>query len=70
VGEVAQRITAITGGPAPEVGALPDRANDRDLVANADDAARRIGWRAKIDLDEGLRRCVEWYRQERAAERL
>jgi UDP-glucose 4-epimerase len=70
VGEVAQRITAITGGPAPEIGALPDRANDRDLVANADDAERRIGWRAKLDLDDGLRRCVEWYRAERAAGRL
>jgi UDP-glucose 4-epimerase len=70
VGEVATRITAITGGPPPEIGALPDRPNDRDVVANAADAARRIGWRAAVGLDDGLRRCVEWYRAERAAGRL
>jgi nucleoside-diphosphate-sugar epimerase len=70
VGEVAERITRITGGPAPELGALPDRAQDRNVVADAARTARSIGWRAAHDLDAGLRRSVEWYRQERAAGRL
>jgi len=70
VGEVADRLTAIMGGPPAEKGALADRANDRDVVTDADATARRIGWRARISLDEGLRRSVDWYRAERAAGRL
>ena len=70
VGEVAERLTAFTGGPAPERGALPDRALDHDVVADAARAERLIGWRAKHDLDAGLRRSVDWYRRERAAGRL
>jgi len=70
VGEVAEALTALTGGPAPERGALPDRQNDAALIANADETFRRIGWRAEIDLGEGLRRTVDWYRQERAAGRV
>ena len=70
VGEVADRLTAIMGGPPAEKGALADRANDRDVVTDAEATARRIGWRARISLDEGLRRSVVWYRAERAAGRL
>ncbi|MGH9841158.1 MAG: NAD-dependent epimerase/dehydratase family protein [Blastocatellia bacterium] len=29
---------------------------------SADKAAARLGWRAEIGLDEGLRRSIEWYR--------
>ena len=67
VAEVAARLTAITGGPEPELGVLPDRANDVNLVMDADATARVIGWRAKVSLDEGLLRTVDWYRSERAA---
>src|SRR5207302_8267368 len=70
VAEIARRLTAITGGPAPDVGALPDRQHDRDVVADADGTARRIGWRAAVTLDDALRRTVEWYRAERAAGRI
>src|SRR4051812_23053780 len=69
VADIAGRLPAITGGPAPEVGALPDRQHDHDVVADADGTARRIGWRAGVSLDEGLRRTVDWYRAERAAGR-
>jgi UDP-glucose 4-epimerase len=70
VGEVAARLTARMAGVAPEMGALPDRANEADIVANVDETARRIGWRAKVGLDEGLRRTIDWYRAERAAGRV
>jgi nucleoside-diphosphate-sugar epimerase len=70
VGEVAERLTALTGGPAPDRGALPDRPNDQALIADAEETFRRIGWRAQIGLDEGLRRTVDWYRQERLAQRI
>jgi CDP-glucose 4,6-dehydratase len=29
---------------------------------SADKAEARLGWRAEISLDEGLRRTIEWYR--------
>jgi len=30
-------------------------------------AEKLLGWRAKMDLEEGLRRTIEWYKQERKA---
>ena len=70
IAEVAARLTALTGGPAPELGALPDRPNDLDVVMDADATARTMGWRARIGIDEGLRRTVDWYRDERATGRM
>jgi CDP-glucose 4,6-dehydratase len=29
---------------------------------SADKISEKFGWRAKIDLDEGLRQTIEWYR--------
>jgi UDP-glucose 4-epimerase len=68
--EVAARLTAITGGPEPELGALPDRAGDVDVTMDAHATAGAIGWRAKVGLADGLARTVEWFRAERAAGRL
>jgi UDP-glucose 4-epimerase len=68
--EVAARLTAITGGPEPELGALPDRASDVDIAMDAETTAKVIGWRSRVELDDGLRRTVDWYRAERAAGRL
>ena len=70
VGEVATRLSALMGGAAPEIGALPDRTSEADVFADADAAARAIGWRATVDLDEGLRRTIDWYRDERGAGRI
>ncbi|MDZ4820327.1 MAG: GDP-mannose 4,6-dehydratase [Planctomycetota bacterium] len=33
--------------------------------ASIEKAKRLLGWGPKIDIDEGLRRCVEWYRANR-----
>jgi UDP-glucose 4-epimerase len=65
--EVAARLTAITGGPEPELGALPDRVSDVDVVMDAETTARVIGWRSRVELDDGLQRTVDWYRAELAA---
>jgi len=70
VREVAERLTALTGGPEPDLGALPDRANDVEAVMDTATTAQRIGWRAEIDLAEGLRQTVSWFRSERSAGRL
>jgi nucleoside-diphosphate-sugar epimerase len=62
VAEIAQLLSRITGGPAPELGALPDRFRDPDIELDVEQTARIVGWRAVVTLEEGLRRSVEWYR--------
>jgi nucleoside-diphosphate-sugar epimerase len=41
------------------------RKIEREIDAqflSAEKAEARLGWRAEIDLDEGLKRTIEWYR--------
>lgn len=49
---------------------LPERAVNPvpRRLAYTDAAAEAIGFQAEIELDEGLRRLVQWWRAERAAE--
>ena len=49
-------------GPPRGVNSVTRRLADVSL------ADKRLGWRAEIDLEEGLRRLVAWWRAERAAE--
>src|SRR5450756_1888599 len=37
-------------------------------LADVSAADKRLGWRAQVDLEEGLRRLVAWWRAERAAD--
>jgi UDP-glucose 4-epimerase len=46
-------------GPARKVNAVPRR------LAEVGNAARRLGFEAKVGLDEGLRRLVAWWRSEK-----
>jgi UDP-glucose 4-epimerase len=46
-------------GPARSVNPVPRR------LASTEKAERRLGFRAQVPLDEGLRRMVEWWRSER-----
>jgi len=42
-----------------------ERKIEREIDAqclSADKAEARLGWRAEIDLDDGLKRTIEWYR--------
>ncbi|MEU1385879.1 MULTISPECIES: NAD-dependent epimerase/dehydratase family protein [unclassified Nonomuraea] len=60
--EVVERLYRITGtGTRPEFGAAPDRPHDITQVADIVPAADRLGWRPATELDEGLRRTVNWY---------
>jgi UDP-glucose 4-epimerase len=59
---VAEEIARVTGGGELQFGALPDRAHEREPVADPGPAERALGWRATTPLSEGLRATVEWYR--------
>lgn len=62
VREVAERLRRLTGTEnAPQFGALPARPLERAPRADAERTERLTGWRARIGLDEGLRRTVEAY---------
>jgi UDP-glucose 4-epimerase len=49
-------------GPPRGVNGVTRRLADVSL------ADKRLGWRAEVDLEEGLRRLVAWWRAERSAE--
>jgi nucleoside-diphosphate-sugar epimerase len=53
-----------------EFGAIPDRPLEQIRVADVNAAELAIGWRPKVTLEEGLRRTVEWYREQLELDRL
>jgi UDP-glucose 4-epimerase len=58
--EVVERMWAMTGAQGQILpGALPYRSGDvMHLVADANRTARLTGWRAKVELEEGLRHTI------------
>ncbi len=61
---LAEKINLLTANPAG-VRCLPKRPWDRSghRFGSTVKAEQRLGFRARIDLDEGLRRTVDWTRQ-------
>ncbi len=46
-----------------DIGALPYRPGEaRRFVADGSKAARLLGWTPKVDLEDGLRETISWYR--------
>ena len=62
--EVVQRIVAVSGveGVHPRVLGVATNEIDRQSLASGK-AATRLGWKAAVDLDEGLRASIDWYRR-------
>jgi UDP-glucose 4-epimerase len=58
--EVMGADVAVEYGPERSVNKVPRRLADTAL------ARERLGFQAEVDLEEGLRRLVEWWRAERA----
>jgi nucleoside-diphosphate-sugar epimerase len=61
--ELAQRIGAASGRPEVAPRHDPSRPGDvRHSLADISRAGDLLGFQAEIDIDEGLRRTVQWYR--------
>jgi nucleoside-diphosphate-sugar epimerase len=61
---VVRRIAELLGSTVqPRFGALPDRPHERIRIADTEGAFEKLGWRARVPLDEGLRRTIEWVRR-------
>lgn len=70
IGEVAERIRALTGSRSeivyvPYTSAYgPDFEETRRRVPDVTRARQILGFEAQISLDEGLRRTLDWFRQQ------
>jgi NAD dependent epimerase/dehydratase len=67
VGELIERIVAITGRKVPVVETdarkRPETSEVFKLLGSAAKAHERAGWRPRVSLDEGLARAVAWFRE-------
>ena len=60
---VAERLVDFLDSRAkPLYGALPDRPLEPVRIADVNDAYRRLRWRPRTSLDEGLKQTIAWYR--------
>jgi len=61
VNEIAERLRALTGAAAaPDHGpAIPGEV--RRIYLDVSRIREVLGWRARVPLEEGLRRTVEWF---------
>lgn len=63
VREIAERLAREIGAEhLLKFGALEDRRLEPTRSANLRETESRIGWQPRIDLDTGLSRTVDWYR--------
>jgi nucleoside-diphosphate-sugar epimerase len=66
--ELARRLLDLDA--EPQWGSMPHRAWDTETwVANPERIRRELGWEARIGLEEGLVRTLEWLRSEAPPER-
>jgi UDP-glucose 4-epimerase len=66
--DLARTLLKVMGSDLqPEYGPERKVNNVSRRLASTSSAADRIGFRAEIDLEEGLRRLVDWWQGERAA---
>ncbi len=64
---IVTKCLALMGDPIkPVFGALPSRPNEvLSLYADTRKAGEILGWSSKVDLEEGLKKTIEWYRNNR-----
>ena len=64
LGEVVEIARGVMGVEAePRYGTMPERSWDTSVwVADSGRLERKLGWRAEVELETGLRQTVEWLR--------
>lgn len=66
--EIAERIVRASGRTL-EIALDPSRPTiDTQLALDCSHAFERLGWRPRIDLDEGISRTIAWWRENRPLE--
>jgi dTDP-glucose 4,6-dehydratase len=65
--EIADLVLELTGKPETLKSIVPDRpGHDRRYLLDSTKLRRELGWKPDVDLGEGLRRTVDWYRENRS----
>ncbi|KAE9629304.1 NAD-dependent epimerase/dehydratase family protein [Parasedimentitalea maritima] len=63
LGEIVSRLGEISGRPDLfRLGARPDRPDDAVYLIGSNARLRTTGWTPRIDLETGLRRTLDWWR--------
>ncbi len=64
VKEMVDKLVEITGTSIePVFGELLERPMERVAAANIDLMIEKTGWKPEVNIDEGLRKTVAWYKQ-------
>jgi dTDP-glucose 4,6-dehydratase len=61
--EVVKRILALTGGDESLISYVKDRPGHDRRYSLSSERLHALGWKAAVGFDEGLRRTVDWYRE-------
>ena len=64
VKDLVNQIAQLTQSKVqPIFGALPDRPFEQVRTANSSEAYAKLGWKPKVDFNDGLRDTVDWYKR-------
>jgi len=63
INQIFSMLKRITGSPMPEVHGPAKLGETRQIYLNAEKARQELGWEPEVDLEEGLRQTVEYFRR-------
>jgi dTDP-glucose 4,6-dehydratase len=67
IAELADGVLELTGKPETLKTIVPDRpGHDRRYLLDSTKLRRELGWAPEVEIEEGLRATVDWYRANRA----